>query len=247
MACGCASAPPARAPAPTPVVIGEAEINLLADLLRREDNRQYDGTAFQGFLGNPSETVRLLSVRALGRIGQVAAAPQLIHMLNDPSQRVRAEAAFALGELGDSSAAVVNALAPLTQGNGEAAAEAVGALGKLRTAAARVQVERVLAQGGAPTVVQEALLSIWRFPRAPSSTQLVTRYLADPNEQTRWRAAYALTRGPADPSVVPQLIELVRNDRSGLTASFAARGLRAAAADSAGQRSAAVAALLSRI
>lgn len=246
---GCAAHPPA-APAPAGLAagnIGESEINLLADLLRREDNRQYDGAAFQGFLSSTSEPVRMLATRALGRIGQRAALPQLIHMLNDASQRVRAEAAFALGELGDSSTNVIDALAPLTQGSGEAAVEAVAALGKLRTEGARLHVDRILTQGGAPAIVQEALLAIWRFPRQSASTQLVARYLADANSETRWRAAYALTRGPADPAVVPQLIGLVRDDRTGLAASFAARGLRAAAADSAGRRSDAVTALLSRV
>ncbi len=247
IAAGCASNPPAeRVAPPAQTALGETEINLLADLMRREDNRQYDGIAFQGFLSSPSETVRLLSTRSLGRIGQAAAAPQLIHMLSDPSQRVRAEAAFALGELGDSSVAVVEALGVLTQGTSEAAAEAVGALGKLRTTAARAHVERVLTQGAPSPVLQEALLAIWRFPRNSASTQLVTRYLTDANAETRWRAAYALTRGAADPAVVPLLIELVKTG-SGYAASFAARGLRAAAADSAGRRSEAVAALLSRV
>src|SRR5688572_16633714 len=244
----CAANPPAQPVAP-PVqtaTINETEISLLADLLRREDNRQYDGTAFQGFLSSPSETVRMLSVRALGRIGQTNASPQLIHMLNDASQRVRAEAAFALGELGDSSAAVVAALGTLAQGSGEAAAEAVGALGKLRTSAARAHVERALTQGAANApVLQEALLAIWRFPRLPATTQIIARFLNDPNDATRWRAAYALTRGAADPSILPQLIAVARNDR-GYAASFALRGLRAAAADSAGRRVEAVGTLVAR-
>ncbi|HEX6065708.1 MAG TPA: peptidylprolyl isomerase [Longimicrobiales bacterium] len=247
-AAGCTANPPAQPVAP-PVqaaTIGETEINLLADLLRREDNRQYDQTAFQGFLSSPSETVRLLSVRALGRIGQTNASSQLIHMLNDPSQRVRAEAAFALGELGDSSVAVIAALGTLAQGSGESAAEAVGALGKLRTSGARAHVETALAQGAANApVLQEALLAIWRFPRMAASTQLIARYLKDPNDATRWRAAYALTRGAADPAILPQLIDVARNDR-GFAASFALRGLRAAAADSAGRRVEAVATLLAR-
>jgi cyclophilin family peptidyl-prolyl cis-trans isomerase len=246
LAAACSGNPPAKVAVPTtPATLSEPEINLLADLMRREDNRQYDGTAFQGFLSSTSKTVRLLSVRALGRIAQTAATPQLIHMLNDASQSVRAEAAFALGELGDSSVATATALGTLAQGTGEAAAEAVAALGKLHTAAARPHVERILTQGAAAPVVQEALLAIWRFPRNPISSQLVSRYLNDANEQTRWRAAYALTRGPADPAILPMLIEQVKTGQ-GYTASFAARGLRAAAADSAGRRSEAIAALLSR-
>ena len=105
----------------------------------------------------------------------------------------------------------MSALGTAAQGSGEVAAEAVGARGKLRASNARPHVERVLAQGAVPVVVQEALLAIWRFPRASSTTQLVAKYLSDANEQTRWRAAYALTRGPADPAVVPQPIEAAQD------------------------------------
>jgi cyclophilin family peptidyl-prolyl cis-trans isomerase/HEAT repeat protein len=242
----CASAPPAPpAPPPASVMLTETEIDLLADLLRREDNRQYDSAAFHGFLSSPNETLRLLSVRALGRIGNQAAAAPLLRSLADSSVAVRAEAAFALGELGDSSASVINALGTL-QAEGEPGVEAIGALGKLRTEYARTVVEHVLTQGAAPPRLQEALLASWRFPRRPATTQLIVRYARHADQQTRWRAIYALTRNPAEPSVVPLLLDVVRTD-SGYAAAFAARGLRAATADSAGRRREATAALLTRI
>ena len=245
-ACTTTAAPP---PAPAPVAtstLSETEIDLLADLLRREDNRQFDPAAFDGFLSSPSINVRLFSVRALGRIGNPRAAAQLVRGLSDTDPRVRTEAAFALGELGDTSATVMAALAASAQLEGDVAVEAIGALGKLRTAYARTLVEHALTQGVTPARLQEALLAVWRFPRRPETTQLITRYTRHADPQTRWRAVYALTRNPPEPSVVPLLIDLTRTD-SGYAASFAARGLRAATADSAGRRREAASALLTRI
>src|SRR5688500_13156367 len=75
----CASAPPST---DTPVqlrdlTIGNEESDLLADLMRREDNRQYDSAAFHGFLNSTSPVVRTFAARALGRIGNRAATSQL--------------------------------------------------------------------------------------------------------------------------------------------------------------------------
>jgi HEAT repeat protein len=246
MIAGCASTPAPAPVAPQPAVVGEAEIGVLADVLRREDNRQFDAAALQAAVGAPTETVRMIAVRALGRIGDRAASALLVTSLGDRSARVRAEAAFALGELGDSSETVVTALSRILQSREGDAVEAVAALGKIRTAAARHYVEYVLTAGAPAPVLQEALLAIWRFPRTTANTQIIARYTQHADEQIRWAATYALTRGLADPAVVPQLIALLR-DGAGYTASFAARGLRAVSVDSAGQRAPAIAVLSSRI
>ena len=243
----CASVPQAPPPPPPPsAALSESDIDLLADLMRREDNRQYDSATFHGLLGSPQEILRVSAVRALGRIGDRAATGPLTRALADSNARVRAEAAFALGELGDSSAAVINALATVVATEGEPAVEAIGALGKLRSEYARTLVEHVLTQGASPAKLQEALLAIWRFPRRPATTQLITRYARHADAATRWRAVYALTRNPAEPSIVPLLIDVLRTD-SGYAASFAARGLRAATADSAGRRREASAVLVARV
>ncbi|HEY0670637.1 MAG TPA: peptidylprolyl isomerase [Longimicrobiales bacterium] len=247
LAAACATAPPSQAPQPTTTTaLTPADVGTLAEVLRREDTRAFDAAAFQGPLSSSTEAVRMLSARALGRIGNRGASPQLITALSDASVRVRAEAAFALGELGDSSEAVVTALARIAQNRGVDAAEAVSALGKLRSYAARHYVEHALRTETALPILQEALLAIWRFPRTAATAQLVAPHTRHQDQQVRWRATYALTRGLADPAVVPQLIALLQRD-SGYTASFAARGLRAASADSAGQRAQALAALLARV
>jgi cyclophilin family peptidyl-prolyl cis-trans isomerase/HEAT repeat protein len=243
---GCASAPAPAPVAPQAIVLGEAEIGALADILRREDMRSYDAAAFRAHLESRNPTVRMFAVRALGRIADRSAIAPLQSALSDSVLRVRAEAAFALGEIGDTTASVINALGELTRGSDEAAAEALAALGKLRTDAAWTFIERVLTTTAPPLLLREALLSSWRYPRRSERTQLIARYTRHADEEVRWRATYAMTRGPADPAYVPWLIDLLKTAGSTYTASFAARGLRAAAADSAIKRIDAIAALLTR-
>jgi cyclophilin family peptidyl-prolyl cis-trans isomerase/HEAT repeat protein len=242
----CAATPPA-APVPQSTQLNEIAVTPLAEIMRREDNRQYDSLAFNEHLTSANEMVRLFAVRALGRIGNRAASGQLTRALSDVAPQVRAEAAFALGELGDSSTVVLSALWSLIHPGGEPAVEAVGAIGKLRTEYGRSMVERVLSEKPSIGVVQEALLAIWKFPRRPATTQLILPYLSHADEQVRWRAAYALTRGAADPVAIPALIQLAQSESATYAASFAVRGLRAAGADSAGRRADAMQALLRRI
>ena len=247
---GCASTPAPQTPPPKQLrdlPFGNTEIDLLADLIRREDNRQYDSAAFHGFLNSPNSIVRRFAARSLGRIGDRASAPHLLRALNDNNRQVAAEAAFALGELGDTSTHIIAALGALAAGEAIDAAEAAAALGKLRTDSSRVRLERILNGSASPPVLQEALLSIWRFPRNVLTSQMIAKHIRNTDEAIRWRAMYALTRGPADPAILPLLIELLRAQGSGWTQSFAARGLRAGAADTAGLRAQAFDALLSRI
>ena len=242
----CASAPAPQIVELADLPVQEGDAGLLGDLLRREDLRQYDSTAFHGFLHSDAEIVRSFAVRALGRIGDQAAVGPLLHALRDPSLRVRTEAAFALGELGDSSATVIDSLSRLLSSASPDGVEAVAALGKLRSDSARARLERLLQSGADASLSGEALLALVRYPRRPTTTEVAAPYLMHDNAELRWRAAYLMTRSFADPALVPQLIEVARND-SGLVASYAVRGLRAATADSAGRRADALAAVLTRI
>ena len=248
IATSCASAPEAPAPVQlNDLTIGNTDVDLLADIMRREDNRQYDSAAFHAFGSSASPVVRKFAVRALGRIGNRAAASPLIRALSDSNVEVRSEAAFALGELVDSSVATVEALGALANGTGADAAEAVDALGKIRTEAARAHVERALNGNATALVTQAALLSIYRFPRRSSTTPLIVRHTTSQDPETRWRAVYALTRTLADPVVVSRLLDVLRTDENVWAASFAARGLRAVTVDSAGLRAQAIALLTARI
>jgi cyclophilin family peptidyl-prolyl cis-trans isomerase/HEAT repeat protein len=167
-------------------------------------------------------------------------------VLHDASPAVRAEAAFALGQLGDSSATVISSLAALGSDAAQdptARAEAMAALGKLRTEASRVAILALLAPTGTeatpPAVLNEALLAIWRFPRQPGIAPRVAEYARAQDAEQRWRAVYALMR-LGDPSTIPVLLHRLEHDQDPLVRALAARGLRAAVADSAALRAEAV-------
>lgn len=66
-------------------------------ILKAEDARRYDAS-LEELLKSSSEQVRIRAALAAGRIGNAAAVPALVRMLNDRSEKVREMAAFALGE-----------------------------------------------------------------------------------------------------------------------------------------------------
>ena len=183
---------------------------------------------------------------AAGRIGNRAATGLLLRGLADPADSVRTYAAFALGELGDSSANVAAALGTLSAGSGAPAREAIAALGKIGGSHARPFVENVLRKNKSGPEVQEALLAMWRFPRTPATSALIRPFTTVKDEETRWRAVYALTRGGPDPANNALFQQLAR-DASPVVRSFAVRGLRASTADSASARPASAAALLAAL
>src|SRR5688572_12555010 len=96
-ATSCATAPETPAPIQlNDLTLGNTDVDALADIMRREDNRQYDSMAFHAFVSSTSPLVRKFAVRTLGRIGNRAAAGPLVRALSDSSIEVRSEAAFAL-------------------------------------------------------------------------------------------------------------------------------------------------------
>lgn len=241
-----ACAPQPRAHTPAPPAIDHAQVLALLQLMQYEDTRSFDQAKFDALTLNAPALIRARVMLAAGRIGDRAAEPLLLRGLADTTDSVRAHAAFALGELGDSSVNVVYALGTLSRGNGEGAAEALHALGKIGGSLARTSVEDALRTRRPGPELREAILAIWHFPRQPSTSVLVRPFTTSPDPEIRWRAVYALTRGGSDPANVPGFVQWMR-DPDALVRSFATRGLRAAAADTAQQRPAAAAALLAAL
>jgi len=66
-------------------------------LLKAEDSRRYDAV-LENLMKSPNAAVRVRAALAAGRIGDAAAVPALVKLLNDRSEKVREMAAFALGE-----------------------------------------------------------------------------------------------------------------------------------------------------
>ncbi|HEV2130820.1 MAG TPA: HEAT repeat domain-containing protein, partial [Longimicrobiaceae bacterium] len=228
----------APAVGPYPQALGEAEIDALATLLRLEDRREFDEALLREIAASPMPEVRRRAALAAGRIRHPGATPLLLPLLDDPDTSVAAIAAFSLGQQGDTSAVAL--LAALLTGEAirrapTVAAEAAGALGKIRGEPARQALLSVLrdtppGDRGAAEAVGAALLAVWKFQRDPD-LEPIRRWTSSADPQLRWRAAYALVRRP-DPAATPVLLGLA-SDPEPQVRSLAIRGLTAPLADSA--------------
>ncbi len=88
-----------------PFAIAQVTDVTLIAILKAEDARRYDKT-LEDLLKSPSEQVRTRAALAVGRIGNTAAVPALVGLMEkDPSLRVREMAVFALGEIESVTAA----------------------------------------------------------------------------------------------------------------------------------------------
>ncbi|MDI1241761.1 MAG: peptidylprolyl isomerase [bacterium] len=77
--------------------LGQVPVATHIQILKAEDARRYD-SVLENLLKSPTAAVRVRAALAAGRIGDAAAVPALIRLLNDRSEKVREMAAFALGE-----------------------------------------------------------------------------------------------------------------------------------------------------
>jgi HEAT repeat protein len=240
----CAGTSATQVSKPKPILIMFYDTAALEQLMQLEDTRTFDAEAFGRLAATPNAIVRERAMIALGRIRDPGVEPLLLRGLADSVGVVRIAAAFALGE--DSIASAAESLGVLSRTTGEAAAEALHALGKITTPAARVFVEEALRTRKTGRELHEALLAIWRFPRLPMTTTLVAPFTTSKDPEIRWRAVYALTRGSPDPANIALFQNMLR-DADPLVRSFAARGLRAATADTAGKKDVAAASLLAAL
>jgi len=178
--------------------------------------------------------------------------PVLLALLDDPDTTVRANAAFALGMLRDTATAdelarrvsalpdtaagsdQVELVAALCKTGGETAARAIEAL-LLRHPPSRTPVDPATA-----AALQEA----WRLGRRAPAARLV-EYVRRSTDWWRRNAVFSVTRLRL-PGAAGALLEAA-GDPDDLTRSYAARGLTAQLADSAGIARAAVEGVLGRL
>jgi cyclophilin family peptidyl-prolyl cis-trans isomerase/HEAT repeat protein len=256
-AMACAAPPPALpGPERERRALSPAEIEAIATLLRFEDHRQFDPSAFDALAEDPSLEVRRRTATAAGRIGDAAAVPLLVRMLSrDRAAAVRADAAFGLGLLGDTSSLVLDALraaaprdwVPVRPEEAAVVVEIAAALGRLGADRSRSELVDLLRRVHPATdlhsqrIAGEALLAIWRTPPGAGRFLATARFLDHPDPELRWRAALALVR-LGEPEGARRLLPLV-DDADPRVRALAARGLAAQAADTAGLAVEAVAAL----
>ena len=193
---GCALLQPAATPAPE--VIAPAVLDTLAEIMRLEDRREFDGRRIETWLADSSSLVRKSAVRALGRIGAQASSTLAVAALQDADPVIRSAAAFALGELADTSSVAVEALTLVAfdaTGPVPMRREAIAALGKVAGSSTRAaQIIGTFLKPGCcdPALTAEALLAVWHAPRSASALADVQARLVAPDTELRRRAAYVL-------------------------------------------------------
>lgn len=214
----------------------------LGALLSLEDRRLFDGAALQRAGQHPDTTVRRRAAMSMGRIGDRAAVPLLLTLLNDRDSVTRIEAVFSLGELGD-RAAVAELIALSTRfppnAIGDAEIEVVSALAKLGGPEAERALGAILDRHPATMSTQtdlataQVLLEAWRLGRTSTIAPRLKEYIRTAQGEWRRNAAYSATRLPRFGDAGAALLEAVQ-DQDGATRSYVARGLLAQVADSAG-------------
>src|SRR5262245_36167320 len=213
----------------------EPEIDAISHLVMLEDRRSFDSTQLARFLGASHPEVRRRAALAIGRIFDKRGIALLRSRPLDADTAVAATVVFAVGHLRDSNTvAWFDSLLSSPRTPPTVATEAAAALGKIKTANARASLARYLSKATLTSKTQptiaEALLSIGRaIPRGDLAS--IVRFTKAPDEEIRWRAAWALFR-PRDPASVSTLL-VMSNDASGHVRSWAVRALTRAQAESA--------------
>ena len=199
----------------------------LFELRRAEDRRAYSDSLAQRAREGDTE-LRLVALRAIGRIGHPDGRPVLEQVLDDEVPALRAEAAFALGILGDEAAGPALLSRLRNETDAAAMGELVLAIGRLQLSSA-TEALLPLARQGHPFVREQCVEALALLADSTSVPTLI-ELTRDELESVVWRAAYALEKIPGD-AQVPRLIELLAHS-SALVRGYAMRSLgRLGAAD----------------
>jgi HEAT repeat protein/cyclophilin family peptidyl-prolyl cis-trans isomerase len=213
--------------------LGPADMDAITQLVKLEDTRQLDEATLTKILQSAHPEVRRRAVITIGRIVDPRSYTLLIPMRSDPDPEVVASVAFAAGQLKSADAVTWLGEALSSPKTPQAVAfEAARALGKIRSADARIALSKYLTEAPATAatapIVGEALLAIGRFT-PPGDIAPIVRWTTVTAVEVRWRAAWALFR-PRDPAAVPHLL-LLSKDPSGDVRFWAVRGLAPALVD----------------
>jgi len=215
--------------------LDSAAISDIARLLLLEDVRRFDSLELTRLLDSKHSEVRRRATLSVARIKDLRGVALLRMRALDLDTALAATTVFAVGQLRDSlTVAWFDTLLSNPRIPQTVALEAACALGKIKTVAAREALARYLSKAvSAPTTnatIGEALLSIGRST-ARGDIAPIVKWATSPDEEIRWRAAWALFR-QRDPAAVADLLRL-SSDQSALVRSWAIHGLVKTQADSA--------------
>ena len=164
----------------------------------------------------------------LGRIGDTAAAPQLVKLLADPDEQVQVNAIMALAWL--QAKAAVPALLPLAQSDRDRLRRrAVQALGQIGAAEATPALQGLLAHADHHTAINAILALGWlRDPRAvaPLSAVLTSADAKDARQRDRACAAAVALGCSGQAEALPALKQMLAPETVKLWAPHYAGGLQ---------------------
>ena len=182
---------PNRAPDEAPPAARAAGRTWRAALLQAEDTRQTTDSVREGLRSANAER-RRLTVRALGRIGDLAMAEALIEAFDDADASVRAEAVFVAAVSGVSGA-LPAVIAKRNDANNDVRTTVALALGLLAAADGLEPLIELLADDE-PDVRIAASYSAARFDKAESLVEPLVELLDDPDHDVARAALFGLSR-----------------------------------------------------
>jgi cyclophilin family peptidyl-prolyl cis-trans isomerase len=213
----------------------------LVRVLVLEDRRDLGNGELERYLRHPDRGLRRRAALAAGRIGNAAALPPLIELMNDGEPEVRQMAAFAMGLIGD-RLALERLLASLKDGDATVRARSAEALGRIGDAAAAPAVAQFVLEhlpSGAPLVtvrgddpgsatdpwleLRLGLLALARLKDARAAEGVL---LKEGVPRFDWWAATWTAMRLESPSLRPVLLAAARSSDP-LSRAYAARGLGA--------------------
>lgn len=222
-------------------VFGQIQTNLLVQIVKAEDERRYDKT-LEDLMRSRNAKIRTRAALAAGRIGNDAAIPALINLLEkDTDAQVRTMAAFALGEIESINAAdAILKILSDTKNPDSVRARATEAAGKIAAANAQNENSKTLGKAildnlefengrGKAQNRDAVLLGLTAVLRArPEGGDSVTaKFLTSADARIRIDAANTLTRIRAK-NANNLLRAILTSDKDAVARANAARALGAA-------------------
>jgi cyclophilin family peptidyl-prolyl cis-trans isomerase/HEAT repeat protein len=222
-------------------VAAQIPVKTLVQISRAEDELRFDKT-LEDLMKNTDPNIRRRAALAAGRIGNEAAIPTLINLLeNDKDEMVQTMAAFAIGEIESIEGAdAILKILNVSRGNPQIRARAIEAAGKIAAANAKDEKSKALGEailavlsfenrkrsGPYLNVIELGLTAALRA-RPADAEKILVEYTDAYTPQIRANTLNALTRLRAK-NANEQARKLLQKDTDAIVRANAARVLGAA-------------------